>query len=102
MAFDSLRDPTFSGVKLHGALDFECRGIVSVPRDANKDEPFLIGCDSIIDDLGALKSSMAVKDLLWWRSLVINGPVINSGVCDETNSAVRDPFPEDNVLVVDV
>jgi hypothetical protein len=45
---------------------------------------------------------MPVKDLGGRGSSVRNGPMINSCVRNETNSAVCDPFPEYNICVINM
>ncbi len=98
VAFNGLTDTTVPAVKLHGTLDFECRGIGGVSRYTNEDQPFLVGRRAIIDNLGATKRRMAVKYLLRRRSLVCYRPVVDCRVGDDTNSGVVYPCPVDDVF----
>ena len=94
-----LTDGAFLAIQLHGTLDLERRRICRVSRDANEDEPLFIGGDAVVDYLGAGESGVTVKYFLRCR-LVVNGPVVHSGVSDHANSGFRDPLPEDDVLIV--
>lgn len=99
MTFYRLADSTFLAIQLHRTFDLERRGICCVSRDANEDEPFFIGSDTVVDYLGAGESGVTVKDFLG-SGLVGNGPVVHSGVGDHANSGFRDPLPKNDVLVV--
>lgn len=45
---------------------------------------------------------MTVEDLLGRRGLVLDCPVINGGFCDHSDNFFVDPFPEHDVLVIDM
>lgn len=99
MSLDRLTDTPFPTIQLHGTLDLECRWVGRVSRNTNKDEPFFIGGYTVVDNLGAGESRMAVKDLLG-RILVGDGPVVHSRFGDHANGRFRDPLPENDILVV--
>jgi hypothetical protein len=58
--------------------------------------------DAVVDDLGTGKCGMAVEDLLGRRRRVGDAPVVDGGVGDHADDGLGHPFPEDDVLVVDV
>lgn len=45
---------------------------------------------------------MSVEDLCRWRRLVRNRPMVDCSVRDHSDDGVRHPFPEHDILVVDV
>ncbi len=63
MTFHGLTERTILDVQLHRALDFEVTGI-GISRHANNYKLFLVGCNTIINDLRAYQRSTAAEDLL--------------------------------------
>jgi hypothetical protein len=100
--FYRLTDTPLPAVKLHRALDFECRRICCIARNADEHEPFLVGSDAVVDYLGTTECRVAVEYLLRRRRLVGNCPVENGRFGDHSDSSVRDPFPENHVRIVDM
>lgn len=102
MSLDWLADTTIPAIQLHGTLNLEGRRVGRVARNSNEDEPFLVRRHSVIDDLGSGKGSMAFEDFLWWRCLVRDGPMKDRSVSDHPDCCIGNPFPEDDILIVDV
>ena len=63
MSLDGLTDSTLARVELHRSLDLEPGGVGSVAADSDEHEPFLIWCNTVVDDLIAGEGSMAVEHL---------------------------------------
>ena len=102
VALDWLADTTLPAVELNVTLDLERSGVGRVARDANQYQPLLICSRAVVDDLGTDEGGMAVEDLLRRGRRVGDGPVVNRRLRDEAEGRVRNPFPEDDVLVTDV
>ena len=102
MSLDGLADSSLLAIQLHRALDLERGRIRRVARDTADSHPLLTRRDAVVDNLAAGEGRMAVEDLLRRGGSVGNGPVVHSGVCDETKVGVGSPPPEDDVLVVNV
>lgn len=52
MTFYKLTNVSLPAVKLHRPHDVESRRICCVARNPNKDEPFLVGGSTVVDNLG--------------------------------------------------
>ena len=75
MPFYWLADSTIPAIELHCAFNFESGWVVCIARYTNEDEPFLIGRDTVVDNLGAGDGGMAIEYFLRWGRLVCDGPV---------------------------
>lgn len=63
VAFNGLTDPAITAIELHRTLDLERSGVCSVSRDTNENEPLLICRNTVIYDLSASESCVAVEYL---------------------------------------
>lgn len=83
MALDRLTDTTLSAVQLHSSLDLEGLGVGGVAGDADKDQPLLVRCDAVVDDLSSGERRMAVEDLYGSGRRVGDTPVKDGCISDE-------------------
>ena len=102
VALNWLANTTLPAVQLNVALDLERGRVGRVAGDANQYQPLLICSRAIVDDLRTDEGGMAVEDLLRRGRRVGDGPMVNRRLRDEAEGRVRNPFPEDDVLVTDV
>lgn len=102
MALNRLADTPISAVELHGSLDLERGGVGGISRDTDEDQPLLVRCYTVVDDLSTVESWMAVEDLLWRRVWVCDGPVVHRSVRDHSNGRLRNPLPKNDIFVVDM
>ena len=64
VTLDRLTNTTLAAVQLDVALDFESRGVGRVAGDANQDQPLFVCSRTVVDNLRANKSGMAIEDFL--------------------------------------
>jgi hypothetical protein len=102
VTLNRLADTPLAAVELHSTLDLEGRRVSGVAGDADEDHPLLVVRDAVVDDLSTGECRMAVEDLLGRRCRVGDAPVVDGRVSDHANNGLGHPFPEDDVLVVDV
>lgn len=102
MTLDGLANAAVSAIELHCALDLERRRTGGVSGYANKHEPLFIRGGAVVDDLRAEEGRVSIKDFLWRCSSVEHRPMVNGGLCNNPNSILRYPFPEDDIFVVHV
>ena|ERR1700676_3126662 len=102
MSLDRLADPTIPAIQLHGTLHLERGRVCRIARNSDEDEPFLIRSNSIIDYLSAGKGSMTVEDFLGRGRLVCDSPVEDGCVGHHPDCGFGHPFPEYDILIVDM
>ena len=102
MALDRLTDFSILTIQLHRALHLKCRRIRRIPRDSNKNKPFLVRSDAVVDDLGTNERGMSVEHFLRLGSCIGDRPVEDGGFGDNANRCFGHPFPEHDILIVDV
>ena len=102
VALNRLADTSFTTVQLDVALDLEGGRVGGVPRDADQDQPLLVRCRAVVDNLCADKSRMTVEDLLRRGCCVRNCPMVHRGLSDHAQGRVVDPLPKNDILCVDM
>lgn len=86
MTLNRLADTPISTVKLHSTLDLECGWIGRISGNPDQNQPLLVRCGSIVNDLSPCESCMTVEDLLRGRRLVGNGPMVDRRLCNHSNN----------------
>ena len=76
MTFDGLADFSLYRVKLHGSND-----TILLSGYANKKQPRLLGVRSIVDDLTARQTGVAVEHFLRKR-IALHGPMVDGTLGD--------------------
>ena len=102
MSLNRLTNSSVSAIQLHGTFHLERSRICRIARDSDEHEPFLIRGDSIVYDLGTGKCGMAIEDFLWRGCWIRDGPVEDGSVSNHSDCCIGDPFPEDDILGVNV
>ena len=100
MTLDRLTNASLLAIQLHGTFDLERGRIGAIARNTDDDEPFLIGSDSVVDDLCAGESCVSVKYFLRRGRGVRDRPVVHRGVGDHAYGCVGYPLPKDDVFII--